>query len=91
MNESWLELAVYPDAASAEAVAGLLRSESIPVRIAADEPIPGLMHGSRVMVPSHLLQRAQSVMAQAQLSDEELAALAAAIDRESGAGEPPQS
>ncbi len=71
MNDQWQVLAVYPDLASAEAAAGLLRSESIPVRVAVDEPVPGLMKGCSLMVPAAMLARAQSIFSLAPLSDEE--------------------
>lgn len=71
MSEEWSELASYPDRASAMAVAGLLRHESIPVRIDVDEPVPGLLRHCSVWVPSHALARAQAICAQAPLSDEE--------------------
>jgi hypothetical protein len=73
MDETWLVLGVYPDPASAAAVAGLLRSESLPVRIQSDEPVPGLMKGFTVLVPAALLSRAEAVCAQAPLSEEEWA------------------
>jgi hypothetical protein len=78
MNETWQEFAMYSDAASAEVVAGLLRSESVQVRVAADEPVPGLTKGFRVMVPADMLGKARWVVAQAQFSDEELAQAALA-------------
>ena len=71
MSDQWRELAVYPDPASAEAVAGLLRSESIPARVRSDEPVPGLLKGCAVLVPAAMLSRAQTVCSQAQMSDEE--------------------
>lgn len=66
-------LAVYADPVSAEAVAGLLRSESVPVRIKADEPVPGLMRGYSVMVHPAMVMRAQAICSQAQMTDEEWA------------------
>lgn len=71
--ETWREFATYPDAASAEVVAGLLRSEGVPARVASDEPMPGLTRGSSVMVPPDMVRRAQWILSQAELSDEELA------------------
>lgn len=68
----WLEFASFPDAVSAEAMAGLFRSEALPVRVIADEPVPGLAHGFRVLVPADLMHRARWIVAQAQVSDEEL-------------------
>jgi hypothetical protein len=74
--EGWREFAVYADAASAEVVAGLLRSEGVPASVASDEPMPGLTRGFAVTVPPHLLRRAQWILSQAELSDAELSFLA---------------
>lgn len=76
MNNEWQEFAVYSSAASAEAMAGRLRSEAVPVRVTVIEPVPGLTYEVRVLVPSHLLHRARWVVAQAQFSDDELASCA---------------
>lgn len=70
--ETWSEFATYGDAASAEVIVGLLRSENVPARIVSDEPMPGLMHGFCIMVPTAMLRRAEWVLSQAQLSDAEL-------------------
>ena len=72
----WLEFASYPDAFSAEAMAGLFRSEALPVRVLADEPVPGLARGFRVLVPAELMHRARWIISQSQVSDEELDFLA---------------
>jgi len=76
MRDGWKEVGSYSDAASAEAVAGLLRSENVPVHVAADEVVPGLIRDFRLLVPPALLERARSVLAQQQPSEEELALLA---------------
>lgn len=73
MSEGWQQFAVYSDAASAEVAAGLLRSEGVPVNVASDEPMPGLIHGFRLMVPADMLHRARWVVANADFSEEELA------------------
>ena len=76
MNEGWREFAAYSDAASAEVVAGLLRNGSVPVHVASDEPMPGLVRGFRLLVPPDMLHRAKWIAAQAEFSEEELASLA---------------
>jgi len=76
MKEGWKEFATYSDAASAEILAGLLRSEGVPVEIAGDEPIPGLAGGFRVLVPADLLHRARLVVSNAAFTDEELTSFA---------------
>jgi len=53
MSDRWQEFAAYPDAASAEVAAGLLRSEGVPVDVASDEPMPGLIQGFRLLVVSN--------------------------------------
>ena len=70
--ENWREFATYGDAASAEVIVGLLRSEDVPARVVSDEPMPGLTCGFRILVPPDLLHRAQWVLSQAQLRDAEL-------------------
>jgi hypothetical protein len=76
MRDGWREVGSYSDAASAEAFAGLLRSENVPVHVAADEVVPGLIRDFRLLVPPALLERARFVLAQQQPSEEELAFLA---------------
>ncbi len=76
MSDEWQQFAVYSDSASAEVVAGLLRSESVPVQLVFDQPVPGLLREIRLMVPFGMLHRARRVVAEAQLSDEELSLIA---------------
>jgi hypothetical protein len=78
LSEPWQQFAAYPDAASAEVVAGLLRSEGVPVNVASDEPMPGLIQGFRLMVPADMLHRARWVVSNADFSEEELAFFATA-------------
>ena len=73
MSDQWQEFAVYSDAASAEVAAGLLRSEGVPVNVASDEPMPGLIQGFRLMVPAEMMHRARWVVSNAAFTDEELA------------------
>jgi hypothetical protein len=73
LSKEWQEFAAYSDAASAEVAAGLLRSEGVPVNVASDEPMPGLIQGFRLMVPAEMLHRARWVVSNASFSDEELA------------------
>lgn len=78
MNDSWQEFAAYADAVSAEVAAGLLRSEGIPVNVASDEPMLGLIQGFHLMVPPEMLHRARWVVSNAAFTDEELAFFATA-------------
>jgi hypothetical protein len=82
MNKEWREVGSYSDVASAEAVAGLLRSENIQVHVAADEVVPGLIRDFRLLVPPALLERARSVLQQQQPTEEELALLASTTEGE---------
>jgi hypothetical protein len=86
LSEKWQEFAAYSDAASAEVAAGLLRSEDVPVSVLSDEPMPGLIRGFRLMVPSELIHRARWVVSNAAFTDEELAFFATArLDSEGSA------
>jgi len=73
MDTHWTPFATYSNVASAEAMAGRLRGEGVPVQIQANEPVPGLTYEVKLLVPSHLVHRACYVLAQAQFSEEELA------------------
>jgi hypothetical protein len=75
-EDSWSVVASFPDALSAEPLAGLLESEGLPCRIARNEALPGLVTDVAVMVPAEMLDRAQLILKQARVSDEELARLA---------------
>jgi hypothetical protein len=77
MNADWEQLDVFNVAATAEVVAGLLRSESIPVRIDAREPVPGLAESYSVLVPVSMSKEARNILAHAAISDAELSRLAA--------------
>lgn len=66
-----------PDHIAAEVLAGLLRSESVPVVVRNLGPIPGLEPGAEVLVPASWLPRAQRLLARQEPTDDELAELAA--------------
>jgi hypothetical protein len=72
MSQLWQPFAVYSDAGSAEVAAGLLRSEGVPVEVASDQPMPGLVQGFRLMVPESMLHRARWVVSNADFTEEEL-------------------
>jgi hypothetical protein len=75
-DDSWASVADYADRISAEAIVGLLSGEGFPCYIASNEHVPGLGSAFSVRVPSHLLRRALSLIAQSHVSDAELTALA---------------
>ena len=76
MGNNWQEFALYFDVASAEVTAGLLRSEGVPVEVAVDQPIPGLVKSVRLSVPADLVHRAKWVLSQVQFTEAELDYLA---------------
>jgi hypothetical protein len=76
MNEQWQTVAEPESEAGAQVLVGLLQSESIPARIKADVPVPGLGISFRVEVPAGLVFRAEEVLRSRQISEEELTLLA---------------
>jgi hypothetical protein len=75
-DDTWSAVATFADPISAEALLGLLKSEQVPCRVASNEPLPGLATEFAVLVPTELLHRAQWIIKQAPVSDEELTYLA---------------
>ena len=75
-DKSWVGVAVYPDRVSAEASLSRVRDSGIPAYISSDEHVPGLGSSFSVVVPQESLHRAQSILQQAQVSEEELTWLA---------------
>nr|MBO2490166.1 hypothetical protein [Gammaproteobacteria bacterium] len=73
MTHTWRELAVFADRASAEVLAGLLRSEGVDVRVVLDEPVPGLVKSCTVLVLATQWAHAQRICSQAPLTEEEWA------------------
>ncbi len=77
MNEqAWQSVAEPADEAAARILVGLLESESIPVRLRSNTPVPGLGIAFRVEVPASQIERARDVLRNNQVTEEELAALA---------------
>ncbi len=76
MSNTWQVFATFPDVASAEVTAGLLRGEDVPVEMTVDEPIPGLINSVRLSVPADLMHRAKWLTSQAPLTEAELTFLA---------------
>ena len=78
-NESasdWQHVAMFDDPLSAEVVAGLLRSEAVPVDITSHEALSGLLQGTCIRVPPYLMHRARWLLEQPRFADAELAYLA---------------
>lgn len=68
-----LGFSVYADSASADVAASLLTAEGVPTSILSDEPMPGLINGFRLMVPSDLVHRAKWIVSNDSFTDEESA------------------
>lgn len=85
--EAWEQVAVFGDPLSAEVVAGLLRSEDVPVEVVTPEALSGLMQGACICVPPYLVHRARWIMLQYRFEDEELAFLATGQLGEPASGE----
>lgn len=76
VNDNLVLVRSCSDHISAEVLAGLLRSESVPAVIRDLGPIPGIEAGAEVLVPASWLPRARRLLARQEPSDEELAELA---------------
>ena len=72
----WETVAEPTNEAAAQIVLGLLQSESIPSRVNANVPVPGLGVSFRVQVEKGFASRARSVVANAAVSEDELTQLA---------------
>ena len=74
--QSWVVVAEFPDAASAQVTIGLLQSERVPVRLLCNSPMPGLDIQYDVEVPSDYAHRARWILKHCTFSDAELNFLA---------------
>ena len=75
-DPAWQIVAEPTNEAAAQIVLGLLESESVPARIRSNVPVPGLGISFRVEVAAGFVARARDVLANAQISEEELIQLA---------------
>ena len=76
LPDDWQPLETFSTYLAAEIAAGVLRADSVPVRVESFGIVPGLEQGSQLMVPVALMHRARWLLAQARVSDAELDALA---------------
>jgi Putative prokaryotic signal transducing protein len=76
MARRWQLLTTLSDAPSAEALASLLRSEGITVRIASEAHMLGQAVPCRLLVDAAQLAQARWALSQHALSEEELLSLA---------------
>lgn len=74
--DGWSVVATFGDQISAQALSGLLKSESLSCLLISDAAVPGLGTEFSVLVPTEQLRRAQLIREQNRVSDEELEFLA---------------
>jgi len=71
-TDDWEALETFEDELSAQALAGLLRNEGVPVEIRVKSPLPGLVNDVQLFVPSSLAHRARWIINTSPVSEEEL-------------------
>jgi hypothetical protein len=74
--DGWSTIASFGDQISAQALSGLLKSESLPCMVISNAAVPGLGTEFSVLVPTPQLRRARLIRDQNRVSDEELTYLA---------------
>ena len=74
--DGWSTIASFGDQISAQALSGLLKSESLPCMVISNAAVPGLGTEFSVLVPTPQLHRARLIRDQNRVSDEELTYLA---------------
>jgi hypothetical protein len=74
--DGWSVVASFGDQISAQALLGLLKSESLSCLVVSNAAVPGLGTEFSVLVPTDQLRRAQFIRDQTHVSDEELNYLA---------------
>jgi hypothetical protein len=74
--DGWSIVASFGDPISAQALSGLLQSESMPCMVISNAAVPGLGTEFSVLVPTPELHRANLIREQNRVSDEELTYLA---------------
>lgn len=72
MAEGLTRIATYEDEASAEVLAGMLRSEGVPTEVRVISPLPGIVEEVQVYVPTSLAHRARWFINSSKVTDEEL-------------------
>lgn len=72
MTEELTQVATFEDEASAEVLAGMLRSEGVPTEVRPVSPLPGLVDAVQVYVATSLAHRARWLMNSSEVTDEEL-------------------
>jgi hypothetical protein len=72
---AWRYLTTFSDFPSAQAFAAAFLADGIRVQVVSEAPLLGQASPGRIFVESTQYRRAQWIMAQSQVSDEELALL----------------
>ena len=72
MSEDLTKVAAFADEASAEVLAGMLRSEDVPVEVRPISPLPGIVDEVQVYVPASLAHRARRFINSSEVTDAEL-------------------
>ncbi len=72
---AWRHLTTFSDFPSAQAFADAFLADGIRVQVISEAPLLGQASPARVFVESRQYRRAEWIMAQSQVSDEELALL----------------
>ncbi len=72
MTEDLTQVSTFDDEASAEVLAGMLRSEGVPAEVRPISPLPGIIDEVQVFVPTSLAHRARWLMNSSKVTDEEL-------------------
>lgn len=72
MNDELVQVASTNEEASAEALAGMLRSEGVPAVLHVLSPVPGVVEEVQVFVPASLAHRARWFINISQVTDAEL-------------------
>ena len=74
-DPAWRYLTTFSDFPSAQAFADALVADGIGVRVISEAPLLGQASAARVFVESPQFRRAEWIMSQSAMSDEELALL----------------
>ena len=72
MDSVLTKIAILEDEVSAEALAGMLRSEGVPAEVRPISPLPGIVDEVQIYVPTSLAHRARWLMKSSEVTDEEV-------------------
>lgn len=72
MSDDLVQIASSDEEASAEALAGMLRTEGVPAIVHVVSPVPGMIEEVQVHVPASLAHRARWFINTSKVSEAEL-------------------